>query len=123
MKIENQVESMSPLNPDDFKLKSLEDMVDTILSNLDSTTEQIWNVLLDKLYSPHSNTPPIKAYKKIFDNIDSILNQPIPDKLTLALYGNATNIFSDYEELSKKIYNSNPKLIDQKFQVPPYTKL
>lgn len=113
----NQLKNMSPLNPDDFKSKSFEDVVDTVLSNLDSTTEETWNALLDKIPA-HTNTPPIEAFRKIYDNTDSVLNQQIPDRLILVLYSNATNIFSDYEELQKKLYNRNPKLIDQKFNVP-----
>ncbi|PIR14066.1 hypothetical protein COV49_00100 [Candidatus Falkowbacteria bacterium CG11_big_fil_rev_8_21_14_0_20_39_10] len=106
------------LDVKDFKNKNPQEMAEAITANLNAVSDEIWEIFLEKINSwkgqPMEQV--MNGYRIIYNNLDAVLGRPVPDSLLLALYGNATNIFKDSEDLRRKIVSKNPKLIESKWR-------
>lgn len=122
MKPKEQFKESSSIKVEDFKEKDPREMAEAIIANPDAVTDEMWEVFADKINSWKKQDHQGKAYEGyfiIYRNIDAVLSGQIPDRILPMLYGNATNIVKDYEEIRKKIYEKNPKVIEKAGFTPP----
>lgn len=116
--MEKEKELKTTLNAEEFKLKNPVEMVEAILSDIDSVTDQVWGILLDKLSANGENPKAVRdAFYKLYDDLDIILDLQLPDRVILTLYSNATNIFKNYQQWQEKIAQKNPEIIEKTFNM------